>query len=309
MKKVVLAFIVFAVIMAVACKKENLDENKKSPGYFVIEQKTTGLKSSSVASGLNNLSGTDFDLGNIKRTGEYYFILSNGGETPIFDIRLSCNNSAFTFSPERIPMLDASNKLTVQQILKVAAIHGEREDAIGYAPLMKKGENEGILTINGKTLDGKDTLEVKLDVKFKVNALVADLVIFSETDTIDFNSYIYYGAVVFKDSCRNSGLDKINSHLYRNKKYQISNTGNVPISISIFNRLDGFDPKQLIFNKYLKLQEGETSDTLELPVCENNNFSFELGFKINSNGTISDINKFVATQDGNIYFVLYNFCN
>jgi hypothetical protein len=298
--------LIFFMIAICSCSKDNAD---LKPGYFIINYVDNKLKSSESLLFQTSKQDNSFDLGEIRKSEEFYFTLSNGGETPIFHISLNCDNSEFTLSPESIAMLDVIDKLTIQPILKVGALHGISIDGLGFAALMDKGENECILTIKGKTLSGSDTIEAKLDVKLKLYALVSDFMIHSQYDTIDFYNYDYFGAAAFEDSFKNSGIDKIRTYTYNNNNYKITNIGNVPLIISIFNQLYGSDPNfKIYYNKCFTLGIGETSDYLDLPYCQNNNVVLVLGLKINTQGTISDINRLYYGNDGNIYFVLRNYC-
>lgn len=299
---------IIAILMIIlySCSKDNDD---LEPGFFIISYVGNNAKSSKISFFQNSKQDNSFDLGEIRKSAEYHFTLSNGGGVPIFNISLNCNNTQFSIYPTSISVLDAAKKLKVQPLLKVGALHGKSLDGMGYEPLMNKGDNECILSIKGNTISDNDTIEVKLDVYLKVFALVSDLIIHSQNDTIDLYNYEYYGSVVFKDSCKYSGLDKIRAYTYNNNNYKITNIGNVPLTISIFNRQDGFYGSYQEYNKYLKLNIGETSDYLNIPYCPDGNSTYELGFKINCIGAITDINKLEYGDDGNIYFVLSTWCN
>jgi len=298
--------IIILIVIFYSCSKDN-DDIK--PGYFIINYVDNNLKSSKTSFFQNSKQDDHFDLGEIKKSEEYHFTLSNGGDKPIFNISLNCSNTRFSIYPTSISILEAARKLNVQPLLKVRALHGKSLDGIGYAPLMDKGDNECILSIKGNTLSDNDTIEVKLDVYLNVFALVSDLIIHSQNDTIDLYTYEYYGSVVFKDSCKNSGLDKIRAYTYDKNNYKITNIGNVPLAISIFNRQDEIWWDIPIYNNYLTLGIGETSDYLGLPFCQDIDvFMFEVGFKVNTQGTITDINRLDYGDDGNIYFILTNFC-
>jgi hypothetical protein len=297
--------IILIIFFGYSCSKDH-NENIK-PGYFIISHVDNNLKSANNNAFKTSNGDNSFDLGEIRKSEEYYFSLSNGGETPIFEVTLNCNNSAFTVSPESISVLEINENLNLLPSLKVRALHGKSLSGLGYTPLMDKGKNDCILSIKGKTLSGSDTIDVSLEVTLEVFALVSDLIVHNQNDTIDFYNYSYYGFGVFKDSCKTSGLDKIRAYAYSQNNYEITNTGNVPLIISIFNRLDSFDDNITLYSNYFTLEVGETSKYLNLPYCQNN-FSYEVALKINSHGTICDINKLENGDDGNIYFALVNYC-
>lgn len=310
MKRIGTVAFLIIIILIVSCKKEDehtdIEEATPKSGFFVVKQTTENKSNNCIK---EQLLISNFDLGEIKRSKRFYFSLSNGGDEPIFDIQLNCNNNQFNVTPNNISVLNGINNQSLNQIIEVDAIHGENLDGLGYDSLMNKGVNECILSIIGKTLSENDTIDVNIDLNLNIFALVTDFDIYSANEYIDFSTYENYGTVVFADSCQNSGLNQLRTYSYNSSNFIIENTGNVPISISIFNRQDmPYDSLYQYYNKYIQLDIGEVSDTLEFPLCTGTNYSYELGFKVNSNATISDINKLEYGLDGNIYFVINNLC-
>ena len=154
--------LVFISCFSWSCsKKDNINSIKQS--YFVLNQVL--LKTEKISSNLssNGDPQNTFNLGDIKKSNTFYFSLSNGGNTPIFDVTLNFSNSNFTIYPSYISILDINSNLSIASIIKVGVLHGLQIDELGYAPLLSQGINENVLTIKGKTISGKDTITISAD--------------------------------------------------------------------------------------------------------------------------------------------------
>jgi hypothetical protein len=109
-----------------------------------------------------------FQLGELRASRDFYFILRNGGNADVEDVALSIDNSAFVLSPttiERIPALDTSS---VAPIVRVRAVHGRGADGLGFAPLMPMGESQATLTITGSSAGDLLSLSAIVTVDAKV---------------------------------------------------------------------------------------------------------------------------------------------
>lgn len=300
--------LILGIVLLSGCK-ESKDENLSiKPGSFAFSQ-IISTKSASISSSQSNaVTSNEFDLGDIKKSSQFNFSLSNTGGSPIFDISFHFRKSSFTIYPKVIARIDVNEKLSLVPILKVGITHGLNLEGLGNAALLNKGINEDTLSIYGKTLSGKDTIQIHLDAVMRVNALIADISLFDSSNAINFSNYSYVGAILFPDSTAISGLDRLRSYVYSNA-IKITNTGNVPLGISIFSPKDAVFYPQPVFKFYSVLQPGSSTDSLNLPLCQNGGITYFYMVKINSNGTISDINKLQYGADGNIYFSLLNYCN
>jgi hypothetical protein len=305
--KSIIALTILGLVLIFSCKK-NKDENQpvqtSTPGYFILNPVNPSKSSINNNSPSKSTQANVFDLGEIKKSSEFYFALSNGGDAPIFDITLSFANSNYNIYPTNISILNVHENLTLSPIIKVGVIHGLNLGGIGTAPLLNQGINENTLSIYGKTLSGTDTIIVHLDVVMKVKALVADIALINKSNTINFSNYSMVGTVLFLDSTMNSGFTGLRAYIYTNP-IKLTNTGNVPLEISIFNRTDITQPN---YGFYGILQPGMSTDTLSLPLCQGGSYALIYGVKIKSGRTISDINKLQYGSDGNIYFALQNYC-
>src|SRR5688572_12442124 len=82
------------------------DVAKKKSGYFTLSH--MDVPSAGRVQSVLEMEA-DFDLGALKASREFLFMLGNGGESPITDITLTTNDPAFVVSPERIATLNDIN--------------------------------------------------------------------------------------------------------------------------------------------------------------------------------------------------------
>ena len=113
----------------------------------------TLFKPSSETKQTQNLS---FDLGDIRKTTDFFFILINTGDHDIKDVTLSVENPAFSVYPETINLLPPTstinlNNMDEYSILKLTAYHGSSRTGSTGQNLMNMGQNSTKLTMNGNT--------------------------------------------------------------------------------------------------------------------------------------------------------------
>ncbi len=104
-------------------------------------------------------------------------MIANGGDEAIFDITLASNNTPFQVSPRKIQALPGKGGSGIVPLITVAVMHGVQLNStggIGSAPNLPKGENSTLISLKGKTLSGKDTIEVVGEFKVSVEAKVYD---------------------------------------------------------------------------------------------------------------------------------------
>ena len=287
-KIIYLAFILFAIT---ACNK-NDENNKTSPGSFVFTSIiNTSLKSVHVISDDSIIS--NFQLGDLKASKEFLFLLSNGGDNPIFDIRLTTNHPQFTIVPETISTL--SGKSSVENdnfipLISLGILHGTQLNGVGYTSLLPMGENSATLTITGKTVENGDTIELASEYGFTLNAKLMDISLFSNGQPIDLQnppSTIMSG--------RNfGGLGNLRLYNVDLSTLVIQNIGNVEISMNQIDMNNG------TFN---------TLDTISIlpdqsaTITLNTHFTT---FSLSSNGTITNDSRIQLGNDGKGYFAIVN---
>lgn len=157
---------------------------KKGPGRFAVSLMNGLSKTSEIAAS----DTTSFDLGDLRHSEYFYFLLSNDGQTPITNISLSTDDSMFQVSPQTITQLGpaGSGSSSIQPVIRIAAIHGTAlEGGIGFNPLMPMGINKCVLHIVGQTTSGDTSIDVSLDVALQVNALVANFDLYNGSVKLD----------------------------------------------------------------------------------------------------------------------------
>lgn len=98
-----IAPVILLVFILSSCNKNYEEVNEKKPGYFVLAELNNN-KSSTLESS-KSISASNFDFGDLKASKEFFFLLVNGGDEPIFNITLSTDNSQFDVNPSQLDEL------------------------------------------------------------------------------------------------------------------------------------------------------------------------------------------------------------
>lgn len=274
--------IILIAIQLVLVSCENVDNalEKKESGYFVIAELNNSLKSVNTEPKLKSAQ-TNFNLGDLKASMQYSFILLNGGDQPIFDIVLNTDNSAFTLSPNAISLIvsnpnpDKISNIGFIPIISLEIIHGIHINGVGVADILPMGINTSKISIKGKTIDGNDTIEISSDFDFTVNAKVMDIKLYADGSEIDLTkndggSFSTLG-----------GLGSIRRYEINSSNFEIENIGNVVIDLTYGH---GYED-----NKHLSL---EPNDKKQI------NDSWSPMLSLDGNGTITDNNRIQLGNDG-----------
>ncbi len=270
--------IIFAITLCslIACNKKDEVDNMQSAKSGAFEIQYTG--SSNKIS--NTLDQIDFDLGDLKASKEFYFTLSNVGETPITDIEITSNREDFKCFPQSIPQL---NSLTVGSVMEIGLIHGRQLNGTGEAEVMPMAENTGIINISGKTTDsdGKEIITA-VDIHLETFVKLADIKLMNNDIDIDlFEDGIYYSQESEGQGNHYQGVPLDNPLFI--------NTGNVDLSLEI----EFYAPNDL---QTYDIKSGDTiSFLLPSPTYEN-----PIDIRINSDGTIAAGDKFYIANNGEI---------
>ncbi len=207
----------------------------KSAGYFVTAGK----------------ANPEFDLGELHGSNKYLFSVANGGDEDIFNVTLSSDNAPFEISPKNISTIPGKLSGGVVPVLTVGITHGLRLNGVGIAPTLPKGPNQARIKLKGKTLSGKDTIEVTGEFIVKVEAKVMDAKVLS-------------GDVEAIVGTNSSGTPPL--VVEPAKTVKLVNTGNVTIQASIqYNKYELIGPDDSPGGFYqvknqVELQPGETKD-------------------------------------------------
>lgn len=279
MKLAIYSLLIFVVLFS-SCDKE---EPLKKSGYFIL----TELQNADYKSAEHQYDEsikTSFSLGDIKASKEFYFILSNGGDSPIYNIRLSSDNSVFKVTPESISSL--SGKLSIEindliPLISVGIIHGTKLNGVGYTELLPMNENHSTITITGKTIENGDTVNLVSEFNLRINAKVLNIQLFDDENEIDLPNPI----------------GQVHCNLGQFRYYRVSNNliikniGNVPFDLTTYISSLG------TFTK-----DGESLTILpnELNTIEMHN-GFVI-YEMDSDGTICDYERINLENNGKGYF-------
>jgi len=180
MKRAHIALVVSAALLALSTGCS--DDSSAGPGQTTVEQSGPG------AFGLSRLDGlgreqtsaspqvgedVSFDLGPIRASTAFYFLLYNVGLSPITGVTLSIGDSAYAVYPTSIDTLMPRDLTGMLPIVKVSAYHGTPMEGVGNRPCLPMGRDSATLVIRGatRTLGGADTAVV-LTAQIALTALV-----------------------------------------------------------------------------------------------------------------------------------------
>jgi hypothetical protein len=276
--------ILLIVFSTASCKKDDIHSEIR-PGYFVLSEVQKDNPGSRLKSG-----EADFFLGNLKASREFYFLLSNGGDTPIFNINLQTGDDAFIISPDYIETLpgkiirDAADPAIIP-LLTLGIIHGTQLYGIGFTDLLEMGSKSSKIQISGKTIDGQDTIPLEEEFFIEVFAQLMDIEISYSGNLLDLTKWS--GAV----SSNLGGLGFVRYYKINTDQIRISNTGNVELTIY-------YGDEKEIDAKFIVLLPDE-SGSIDL--------EDDLVYvKLDADGTITDDRRIQIGNDGNGYLCIHN---
>lgn len=147
-----------------------------TPGYFVISsiERTTAAGGRTTAG-----EAVRFDLGALKASKEFLFMIANGGDEPIFDVTFTTDKPAFAIFPGKIQLVPGRKGSAIIPLLTVGVTHGVNLNGTGSALTLPRGENVATITMKGRTLLVKDTVAVEGKFVVAVDAKVIDAKILS----------------------------------------------------------------------------------------------------------------------------------
>jgi hypothetical protein len=289
---------------------DNEQTISKGPGSFGVSL-LKGLSKQSAKTTVQTDPVVSFDLGCIKGSTAFYFIVFNVGKGPITNITFTVDDSSFSVFPSKIDTLIPGTDVNIVPIIKTVAFHGTPIEGAGNRPLMKQGLNDAMVTISGttKTINGVDTT-VTLSAKLQLTALVMDLqirssfggpyklpVVSTGRTELHFPDGNYYNF--------SSGLG-LN---YQDSIVTLKNTGNVVLSYKIYKSDDSK------WNGYtVALQDSligtlKDGDSLIVPhkYIPGVDQTLEHFFFISGNNTTYDPKKLPVRDDGVIYFTTHQY--
>lgn len=237
---------------------------------------SSGKFSIQYANGLAKISAVQvsdtaiFDLGDLRGTKNYYFILENTGQTPITNISITSSDSTIDVSPSSIIRLDPQGSNGIIPIIKVTVNHGTViENGVGIKPLQAMGSLVKSLHIEGTS----DTL-VNLTVHLNLFSYLLDFDVLENNTLVPLASFFGY---------------RINEYHLVDSIYSIRNTGNIPLTFQRINSLAAQNPDTIF------IPIGETfSDTIHF------SFSDHRFININPTNTVFNQVKYHDDDYGSI---------
>ncbi len=136
---------------------------------------------------VSSFAGPSFDLGTIRATDEFFFILSNAGGASITGITIVSDNPAFEVSPTAISeLLPDTGTASITPVVRVTAVHGIPSSGLGFANPLPAGANNAVINFNGTTTDSVGaSIAVALDATLTANALLFDIQITDAFGVVD----------------------------------------------------------------------------------------------------------------------------
>ncbi|MBN1604238.1 MAG: hypothetical protein JW915_21690 [Chitinispirillaceae bacterium] len=236
--------VVSSLMLAAGCSEQSPSGPEKittiNPQCGTFGLSSMGkLEKRAAATTVRSGSDVKFDLGRIKGSSGFFFLLYNVGMTPITNVSLSIDNPAFSVFPSSMDTLIPGSDVGMLPVIKIAAFHGTPYDGVGTRPLLPKGPNTFVLHVSGnsKNASGADTV-ITLDAEMDLEALVMDLSIEGRSGLLDaipvgglnISELAHIGKDIknvsqFITSCKDDTIITIN------------NTGNVPLHCMIYRSL------------------------------------------------------------------------
>ncbi|TAG59974.1 MAG: hypothetical protein EAZ27_00035 [Cytophagales bacterium] len=217
LKTIVISVSITAML---SCSKTEETAAPKAAGYFALSQAAINNRVEA------NENGTiDFDLGDVRASKSYLFILNNGGDYDISSVQFHTDNPNFILSPKSISVLKAKG-MGLTQIVSLDVVHGKAINGSFIASLLSKNDNFSYATISGTTQNTKgENITISTIVKFKVSAKIMDMKILEYGNEIRLDTN--FGTV----GSSLGGLGNLRNHWVKDSKFKIVNSGNVPFTL------------------------------------------------------------------------------
>ncbi len=295
------------LLITSSCKKTSDEETrqfeeKRAPGFFTLA--ALDSRSNKTLKSSNNT--LNYNLGEIKATDNFDFILTNGGDMPIFDINLKVNDeSIYNITPKSINVLPSnkfinySNEIGYIPVVSFEVIHGINASGIGYADLLDPGKKTAELTISGKTLSGIDTVEISSVFKLDYSPLIMDFVFYRSGERLtlsDFDTYYFLGNTV------GDFLDHIIYYVESNDNMQIENIGNTTLEVVVTERYRATSISTDSYGQTMtfSLAPHETT-SLNYLSNPSNKHTYHLDLSVNGFGTALNSEFLKLQSDGKAY--------
>ena len=296
MKNGLIIPLLFILLFIYACNQASAPQEQRTPGNLSIVYLQGFEKRTPVQPEILQNGDVSFNLGSIKASRDFYFLLQNQGSYPITGITLQTDNSDFSVQPASIDRLESGSQTSVIPIIRGSAHHGLALEGIGLIDLMPMGSNTTLLSIHGQTQDeSANPLDVDLTADLQVNALVMDIDIMDGQSPLD----LYHPPWRMYGGPWANYVDNHRFYQIQNPdNIQISNTGNIDIELMIHQYYSGT----------VVLQQTVTAGNaiqLSIPLDYGSDPAHRtVMIIIDSGNTISERAKFETADDGKVYFAI-----
>ncbi|WP_299457311.1 hypothetical protein [uncultured Microscilla sp.] len=307
MQKVKIYFAVFIACLftIVACKKKDditpttdlvTEPEVKTPGKFGLTQMHANKRvRKQVIDGVTYVpyqtpqnqrtsEVANFDLGNLKASKSFYFILSNTGDQAITDVTIESNNPQFEIFPKTIDKLAGASENGIVPLLELGVIHGNRLNGVGFQSLLPMGDNTVEVTIKGKTQgeNGEEAVELKAQVK--LFAQLMDVEFYVDGQKIDYNILDYL-----------IGKSGVFYPIKPGNTFKVKNIGNVDFMMEYET------VQEPLLNTQSKLAVGEEKEFAFIFSQQNGN-QITLKVKLDAAGATTNPFHISVQPDGKAYF-------
>jgi hypothetical protein len=281
-----------------SCEK---DETIGIPGKFELQFISIHESTSPISTQVASLQGSysqdvnEIFLDTLKSSKSFYFKITNSGQYDITDVTMTTDNENFIVSPTSIPLIPGTfGDELLNQVFSIDVLHGTKINGFGSREFLKEGDNFCNLSIKGKTFDGESTTTISLNAKIKVYAKIMSISIFQGRFEYDLNTpdHFLFGGGPYS-------IDEMDIfHYYTiNPPVTIRNTGNVNLEMT----LASFETDHPIIQTAM-IRPNDTMNLI-LPFGESDYIVGGM-IRLDSEGTIFDINKLSMGRDGAAYFAL-----
>ncbi len=194
MKKVYLLFLMIGLLL-VGCTKQDSIVNPIADSTTPTTPTNPVFKSGkfgvSYMRGLSKVTAvgdtTTFNLGDLRGSKSFYFIIENVGGSNITSINIKSNDSSVVVTPSTINVLVPQGQSSILQTVKINILDGIlTENGVGSAPLQSMGDLIKSLDITGYTNDSLITMHVNMNM----TSYIMDADIFTQNDSTRITAVI-----------------------------------------------------------------------------------------------------------------------
>lgn len=278
------------LIVIWSCSEDHVVREPKAY-YFRLSYMVTPDKGGRKAISMSNPQ-TEFDLGDIKASREFYFLLGNASANPIADVTLAANDSSVMISPTTISSLSVQPN-DFLPLISVSVIHGVQINGVGFTNVLEKGPHEILLTIKGTTTANGSTINLESTFRLLVNAKLMDIELMDGGNLVDLTTPTSGTTGI----AWAGGLGTVPGYSINAATIAIKNTGNVPIAITVTSLL-GLAPSSAMVTP-------NQTVNLTLPVSTDPNYPFKTSvITLDGNGTITPYDRIKLGNDGRGYIFI-----